>query len=160
MKFHEMVFTIRMDHAVIGTLLASIERSNDRDARKKLSIVKLLLINHFLVEEFVLYPYIRKKVISDEMHGRIRLFDQMEDHDAAEWMQEMDRHHAACTAIIALVSDCLRAEEGRFQEMFARIAALLRERITFEELHLLKGVDTSKTKLLRKADFARVRIDD
>ncbi|MEO5363137.1 MAG: hemerythrin domain-containing protein [Magnetococcus sp. DMHC-8] len=160
MKFHELVFTIQVDHAVIGRLLDSIALSGYRDARRKLSIVKQLLINHFLVEEFVLYPYIRKQLVNSEAGDQTSLFEQMDHRDATEVLKGMEGHNSACTHIITRVSACLNAEEEAFRALFADLSSLLRARIAFEEERLLRGVDTSRTKLLRKADFARVRIDD
>ncbi|MEO5340205.1 MAG: hypothetical protein H7837_06765 [Magnetococcus sp. MYC-9] len=156
MKFHEMVFTIQIDHQVIGGFMNSIDRSTYRDARKKLLILKQLLTNHFLVEEFVLYPFIRKKINSGERVGPIGRFDD----DTAEWLREMEKQESACTTILALLSDCLNCEESAFRGMFAKAVTLIEERIHFEEIWLLSGVDTSKTRLLRKSDFARLRIEE
>ena len=41
-KFHEMVFVIKIEHAVINNLLSSVGRSEHFDARKKFAILKQL----------------------------------------------------------------------------------------------------------------------
>ncbi|MBF0461133.1 MAG: hypothetical protein HQL87_07040 [Magnetococcales bacterium] len=160
MKFHEMVFTIQMDHAIIGGLLDSIARSNYKDARKKLAILHPLLVNHFLAEGFVLYPFMRKKMIKNDSFGQTRLFDGLDNPDVIALIKELEKHDSVSTEIISLISECMQAGENVFQEQFARMASRIRARIAFEETRLLSGVDTSKTKLLRKADFARLRIED
>ena len=160
MKFHEMVFTIQIDHQVIDALLDSIARSHYQDAKKKLFIFKQLLASHFLVEEFVLYPFIRKKMNNSAPSSLNELFAPRDSYEGMEWLKEMEKQDTVCSNIITLFSECLRSEEAVFQALFAKAATLTRERVAFEESWLLKGVDTSKTKLLRKADCLRLRIEE
>ncbi|MBF0160713.1 MAG: hypothetical protein HQL88_00360 [Magnetococcales bacterium] len=160
MKFHEMVFTIQVDHQMIDTLLDSIARSRYQDARKKLFVFKQLLSSHFLVEEFVLYPFIRKKMNNGERSALQKLFAPRDLDAGRAWLQEMEKQQTVCSDVVRLLSECMRAEESAFGGLFAEAAALTRERNLFEESWLLNGVDTSKTRLLRKADFVRLRIEE
>ncbi|MBF0582597.1 MAG: hypothetical protein HQL80_00015 [Magnetococcales bacterium] len=159
MKFFEVVFTLQVEHRLMGAMLDSIARSNYVNARKKLFIFKQLLINHFLVEEFVLYPFIKKQMIDKEATGQLLLSGGSADFDFEAIVKEMESFNAVGVQAVGTIAECLRLEEDLFQENFARVAEWVRARVLFEETRLFKDVDTSKVKLLRKTDFTRVRIE-
>lgn len=160
MKFHEMVFTLQVDHKVIDDLIDSIARSGFRDARKKLIIFRQLLINHFLVEELVLYPFVKKNFLGKNGNGRFVSFHLASVYDFESIMTGIEKHNAVGMKVVDLISECMQIEEALFQKKMARIATLIRERILFEETQLFVHVDTSRVKLLRKSDFARLRIEE
>ncbi|MBF0462266.1 MAG: hypothetical protein HQL87_12820 [Magnetococcales bacterium] len=160
MKFHEMVFTIKTEHTIINNLLRSIDRSDYGNARKKIYILKQLLINHFLAEEFVFYPFVEKKIIGNDAHFLTMLAEKADDWDATKLLEEMASCHAIGSMVIALLAECMSADETAFHGLFAGAGDLIRGRTLFEETRLLKGIDISGIKLLRKADFVRLRIED
>lgn len=160
MKFHEMVFTLQVDHKIIETLLNSIARSDYKTARKKLIIFRQLLINHFLVEELVLYPFVKQNFFGKDADGRFVSCSLSSTYDFASIMQGIEIHNAVGMKVVEIISECMDIEESLFQKKMTRMATLIRERVAFEETRLFKYVDTSRVILLRKSDFARLRIEE
>lgn len=136
-KFMEMVANTKIDHDVICGLLDDIAQSTYEDALKRVTILKQLLINHFFVEDFILYPYIRDRYITKQSVNRASLFDIYEIDDGHDDMVRLTRtmsdHDFAGEKFIGMVSECVHSKKEDFEDCFKILSDCLKERITFED---------------------------
>ena len=131
-----MVANVKIDHDVISAVLDDMAGAPHDDARKQLVILKQLLINHFFIEDFVLYPYIRERYVTKRAINRASLFDVYEVDDAHQDMLKLTDsvagYHSVGAQMIQLLTECTNAEEPVFFERFGLFRDRLKTRIAFE----------------------------
>lgn len=137
MLIEEAILDLRTDHAVVQGLLGEIEQSSqERDRKKQLVILKSLLVHHFFVEEFLLYPCIRKKFSARHSVNRRRAFDaHYEDlhQKLPELLKTVDHCTSVGSQVIAMISELLGSQEKRVGMPWRELSHLIHERIRFEE---------------------------
>lgn len=141
-KFLEMISNIKADHRVVRGMLDDVAAASHRDAVKQLAILKQLLINHFFVEDFVLYPYIRDRYIRQRRVNMASLSDVHDIQDGREDMVELTRkiegYAFVGEKVLGLITECMHSKEEAFMESFQLLSDFLRERIAFEDCVLEK----------------------
>lgn len=143
-KFLEMVSNIKTDHTVILGLLDDMDNATDKDAVKQLVVLKQLLVNHFFIEEFILYPYIRKRYKTKQAVNNASLFDRYEIDDGRDDMVLLtntdEGYEHAGDKIIGMITRCADLKTDNFKACFQKISAILKKRIQFEDTILEKRI--------------------
>ena len=151
-----MVQNLKVEHGVIGRLLDDIAASNHEDALKKLAVLKLLLVNHFFAEEFVLFPYLREKYLVKPKANQRGLFDAYGVHDedckaVIALIKNINYYTSVGTRILSLLSSCHEATPEDFDGYFKTVFDFVKERMHFEDTVLSE-------KMLAKMTADRINI--
>ena len=138
MLMEEVILNIKTCHTVIHGLLDDIDRSEYQNARKQLLVLRHLLINHFFVEEVILYSRFKKKFIRQPRIKKHKVSDPYDTFDKDRTklialMKNIDHYTSVGSKIILLTSECAQAKKEGFKECFKAISNLIMERFRFEE---------------------------
>ena len=149
MDIRELAFNLKTDHIVIKNLLEDIIQASVKDALKLLPVLRQLLLNHFIVEELLFYPLIRKKQV-ESYSKSIGLYggdNGSGKDDLKQLKREIEKYESVGTKIISRISECTNLKRREFKSCIKPIAGLIKERIDFEENILLKPIDTSPERM-------------
>ena len=138
MFIDDVISNIKIDHTVVRRLLAEVGQSNHQEARKQLIILRQLLINHFYVEEFMLYPCLIEKFIRKPPLNKRRVYDPYylytEDRENIKSLiQNINRYSSIGSNIVLLMSECIQEQKDHFSSVFTNMSNLIQERMEFEE---------------------------
>ncbi|MEO5349288.1 MAG: hemerythrin domain-containing protein [Magnetococcus sp. YQC-3] len=152
MDVREVVLNLKVDHIVILDMFEELATAKPEDARKLFAILRQLLTNHFIVEEFYLYPFARKK--KREADRMLRgLFGGTGVGDLKILATELKKFQSVGEQVVRLMTECSNCPDEAFAPCVNNVIALVRKRIVYEEEVLLKPIDTSPARMKKKTVY-------
>ncbi len=150
MEIRKLAFNLKTDHFIIQKLLKDVVTLPPKEAKQLFPILRQLIVNHFLVEELLFYPLIKKKQLQS-LNETINLYGERSGKDDLKALKKEIEHYESIGArVIAIMSECAGLKKTEFRECMKTLADLVKSRIDFEETILLKPIDTSEKRMTNK----------
>ena len=141
----EIALNLKIDHSVILEMFEQISAAEPNEARKLFTVLRQLLIKHFFMEEFCLYPLAIKMKKDGEKLQR-SLYGGASDEDLKGIASELKEFHSVGENVVKLMNECL-GDDDSFKECMEGVITLVKARIEYEESVLLNPIDTSLSRM-------------